>query len=302
MKRTINIKNLWGVAVVAMLALASCVAHVGPDDEPSTPPDVENPGGEENPGEDTPTQPEYDYLTEYQSSGFCPQLHTKPFFVNPEGTEDVLVVLNVEGYGIAEGEEMYAHTGVLTDKSTNSGDWKYVKHNWDVNAEDCRLTHQSGTVYTLTLTGGLRAFYGVAAEDEITHMMFVFRNADGSKQVKPGFEWGLQEGYDFMWAVCGEDEVAAQILAPCFNQEITADKPCKVMVVTQNTPDGAVLFTYKSDRIKIADLKEGLNLFDYTFTIEEGNTLEPIEIHCALSMDHSSLWSTGTIWVERELE
>ncbi len=313
MKRTINIKSLWVVAVVAMLALASCVAHDGPDDEPTTPPEVENPSeetpGEDNPGGETPEEtPKYDYLEAYLSSGFCPQFHTKPFFVNPEGTEDVLVVLNVEGYGIDEGEAMYAHTGLLTDKSTGDSDWKYVKHDWEVNAEDCRLTHQSGTVYTLTLKGGLRAFYGVAAEDKITHMMFVFRSADGNKRVGPGFVSDL----DFKWAVCGEEAVAAQILAPCLNESVTADKPCKVMVVTQNTPDGAVLYTQGVDWTdsenpvtvitKLADLDEGLNLFDYTFTIDDENVwYENISLSCALSVDHFPMFSI-TVGVQRDVD
>ena len=61
-----------------------------------------------------------------------PLISTIPAFVDGESTEDVIVVVNAAGSALeAGGVNIYAHTGVITNKSTSGGDWKYVKHNWN---------------------------------------------------------------------------------------------------------------------------------------------------------------------------
>jgi hypothetical protein len=36
--------------------------------------------------------------------------------------------------------DIYAHTGVITNLSTGSTDWKYVKAGWSENIPACKLT------------------------------------------------------------------------------------------------------------------------------------------------------------------
>ena len=80
--------------------------------------------------------------------------------------------------------DVYAHTGVITDKSTSGTDWKYVIAAWAVNLPKAKMTRVSANLYSLQITPTIRAFYGVAAADTIKKLAFVFRNADGSKQGK----------------------------------------------------------------------------------------------------------------------
>jgi glycosidase len=77
--------------------------------------------------------------------------------------------------------DIYAHTGVITDKSTSSSDWKYVKAEWTTNIPACKLTKTATDVYTLTISPSIRAFYGVPDGEKIVKMAFVFRSANGSK-------------------------------------------------------------------------------------------------------------------------
>lgn len=77
--------------------------------------------------------------------------------------------------------DIYAHTGVITDKSTSSTDWKYVKAGWNVNKDSCKLTRISANIYQLSFLPTIRAYYNVPAGEKILKMAFVFRNADGSK-------------------------------------------------------------------------------------------------------------------------
>ncbi|NMB72147.1 MAG: alpha-amylase, partial [Bacteroidales bacterium] len=78
------------------------------------------------------------------------------------------------------GDDVYAHTGVITDKSTSPSDWKYVKAAWNVNLPECKLTKIEPNKYQISLGPSIRDFYGVPAGEKILKMCFVFRNSTGS--------------------------------------------------------------------------------------------------------------------------
>ncbi|MCU4165802.1 alpha-amylase family glycosyl hydrolase [Carboxylicivirga caseinilyticus] len=80
--------------------------------------------------------------------------------------------------------DIYAHTGVITDKSTSDTDWKYAKADWGVNIADCKLTQIGSNQYTLTISPTIRQFYGVPDGEKILKMAFVFRSADSSLEGK----------------------------------------------------------------------------------------------------------------------
>jgi len=78
------------------------------------------------------------------------------------------------------GDDVYAHTGVITDKSTSPSDWKYVKAAWNVNLPECKLTKIDTNKYRIYFGPSIRDFYGVPAGEKILKMCFVFRNSNGS--------------------------------------------------------------------------------------------------------------------------
>lgn len=80
--------------------------------------------------------------------------------------------------------EVYAHTGVLTDKSTSSTDWKYVKTSWGTNTPETKLTRVSANIYELNITPNIREYYGVPEGERILKMAFVFRSSDSKKEGK----------------------------------------------------------------------------------------------------------------------
>ncbi|TNE71545.1 T9SS type A sorting domain-containing protein [bacterium] len=79
--------------------------------------------------------------------------------------------------------DVYAHTGVITDKSTSNSDWKYVKTGWGVNTPATKLTRIDTDTYTLTI-GNPRTYYAVAENDTIKKIAFVFRSSDSKKEGK----------------------------------------------------------------------------------------------------------------------
>jgi 1,4-alpha-glucan branching enzyme len=76
--------------------------------------------------------------------------------------------------------DVYVYTGVITDKSTSSSEWKYIKADWSTNIEACKLTRINTNQYQLTISTSIRDFYGVPAGEKILQMTFVFRSSDGN--------------------------------------------------------------------------------------------------------------------------
>lgn len=80
--------------------------------------------------------------------------------------------------------DIYAHTGVITDKSTSSSDWKYVKAGWTENIPACKLTSLGNDKYKLEISPNIRTYYGVPADEKILKMAFVFRSANSQNEGK----------------------------------------------------------------------------------------------------------------------
>ncbi|MCK5455545.1 MAG: hypothetical protein KAI45_00370, partial [Melioribacteraceae bacterium] len=74
--------------------------------------------------------------------------------------------------------DVFAHTGVYTN--LNSLEWQYVIESWGNDATQPKLTRIATDLYQLVI-GYPRDFYGVATEEHILQLNFVFRSegADG---------------------------------------------------------------------------------------------------------------------------
>ncbi len=113
------------------------------------------------------------------------QVTTSP--ASPVDSESVLITFDASlgSQGLMDYTgDIYAHTGVITDQSTSSSDWKYVKAGWSENIEACKMTSLGDNLYQLEITPSIIDFYGVADGETIEQMAFVFRNSDGSLEGK----------------------------------------------------------------------------------------------------------------------
>jgi len=103
----------------------------------------------------------------------------------PLSSGQVVITFNADqgdmGLKDYTGDDVYAHTGVITSASTGPSDWKYVIAAWTTNLPKAKLTKVSANVYTLTVSPSIREFYGVPAGEQILKMAFVFRNSNGSR-------------------------------------------------------------------------------------------------------------------------
>ena len=72
--------------------------------------------------------------------------------------------------------DVYAHIGVITDKSSSSTDWKYVVAAWGVNVDKAKMTRTAANQYQITLTPDIRQYFAAPAGEVILKIAMVFRS------------------------------------------------------------------------------------------------------------------------------
>jgi oligosaccharide 4-alpha-D-glucosyltransferase len=74
--------------------------------------------------------------------------------------------------------DVYFHTGVITDKSIDGGDWKHVVGNWGEADQRVKMTSLGNDLYEVTFV--INDFYQLGAEEIPQQLAFVFRSETGS--------------------------------------------------------------------------------------------------------------------------
>ncbi len=72
--------------------------------------------------------------------------------------------------------DVYAHIGVITDKSATNSDWKYVVAAWGTNVSKAKMTQTGSNQYQLSLTPDIRQYFAVPAGEVIQKVAMVFRS------------------------------------------------------------------------------------------------------------------------------
>lgn len=121
------------------------------------------------------------------AAGLRAQVTTEPTPLQEDSQNVVIYFHADEGnkglMGCPPTTAIYAHTGVqVVDGDGHTTDWKYAP-SWESNNEKFQLQYVSENLWMLNI-GDIRTFYGVAEDETVTKLCFVFRNADGSKEGK----------------------------------------------------------------------------------------------------------------------
>ena len=163
-----------------------------------------------------------------------PLVSSDPEVIIAETTETVTIILNGKGTAIENFTgDVYAHTGVLTDKSASSSNWRYTKAGWTENKPECKLTRHNNNLWTLTIKGGPRAYYNVPATEKIEALAFVFRSADGKKEVK-------DNGSDIFLETV-EEGLGVYITSPKEGTFLTVGTECVVTATSQKATEISLL-------------------------------------------------------------
>lgn len=151
-------------------------------------------------------------------------VRTEPVF--PTENDSVRIVFDASqgNAGLAGySGDIWAHTGVITDKSQSGTDWKYVIAPWATNTDKTKMTSLGNNLWELKIGPSIRSYYGVPAGEKILKMAFVFRNSGGSRQGK------MADGSD-IFATVYEAGLNLTLISP--DQEFLAVEPGSVIPVS----------------------------------------------------------------------
>ena len=105
-----------------------------------------------------------------------PQESTTPLVITMDATKGNQGLLNYTPV-----TDVYVHIGVITNYSTGPSNWKYSKFTWGTTTAAANATSLGGNKWSYTITGGLRAYFGIVDPTEtILKIAILFRNGSGS--------------------------------------------------------------------------------------------------------------------------
>ncbi len=100
---------------------------------------------------------------------------------NPSVDDTVILHYNTNSgnMGLAgTTDDVFFHTGAITDRSIDGGDWKHIVGNWGERDEHTLMTMNGDGIYTYSMV--IRDFYNIGHNEKVNQLAFVFRNENGS--------------------------------------------------------------------------------------------------------------------------
>ncbi|ALD21209.1 alpha-amylase family glycosyl hydrolase [Hymenobacter sp. DG25A] len=162
--------------------------------------------------------------------------------------------------------DVYAWTGVITDKSTSTSDWKYVIGKaWTppITKEKMTRSATNPDLYTITFTP--RTFYGVPTAEKMLKLAMLFRSTDGTKS---GRDTG---GKDIFVDVAQTSALSVRITSPTTG--VFINKNASVSVSGTASAASTLTLTLNGTQV---DQKTSATILtkDVTLTQEGSNVLK----------------------------
>ncbi len=87
--------------------------------------------------------------------------------------------------------DVYLHSGVITNKSTSSSDWKYVPFGWETHNAKMKATSLGDNKWEFKYGPSIREFFGITdATEKVEKVAIVFKGVSGGTITKQGKDEG----------------------------------------------------------------------------------------------------------------
>jgi len=121
-------------------------------------------------------------------------------------------------------QDIYLYAGLITDKSTGPGDWKYVKSS-SFNTADAaaKMTASGPDKYKISINP--RTFFGLPASEKVLKLVMLFRTADGEAVARN------TDGSDIYLPIYEAGKLGVKITSPELNFNYQPSPVVNVAVV-----------------------------------------------------------------------
>ncbi|MEM1122686.1 MAG: CRTAC1 family protein, partial [Bacteroidota bacterium] len=206
-----------------------------------------------------------------------PIVWTEPAFATQ--LDDIILYYDAaEGNGALAGftGDVYAHTGVITNKSSTPSDWQHVQGTWGTADAKVKMKSEGDDVYSLAYN--IEDFYELAAGEVVEQLAFVFRNTDGSIVGRD------TDGSDiFLEIFPPTTELLVNLVSPQNNTivyqegDLLIDVQSNQFALIEIVDNGNVIFSDSARQAIFTINPTELGLHTLTFTIANGEDMEVIE-------------------------
>ena len=93
-------------------------------------------------------------------------------------TSDVTITCNARSgnKGLVNFEgDVYVHIGLITNKSNNQNEWRYVKFKWGSREMMAKATPDGSSQWSYSISN-IRKFFGVSDDEKIISLAILFRS------------------------------------------------------------------------------------------------------------------------------
>ncbi len=187
---------------------------------------------------------------------------TTPTFVTQNsGLIEVTFDASLGSGGLKDytGTDVYAHTGVITTASASSSDWKHAP-SWLDNSPKYLLTSIGNNKWKLSITPNLKDYYGLASDEVVTKMAFVFRNSTGVKQ-------GKDVGAADIFIDVYQSGLNVAFTNPTSNQAVTVGSSLNFSVASSMTVSALNLYINGA----VVKTANGASTLSYTYQFATAN-------------------------------
>jgi len=154
------------------------------------------------------------FVVSFSTCILCQIVSIDPAF--PSRDEQITITYDASqgNGGLVDVAQVYMHTGLITNQSNSSSDWKHVVGNWGTDDQRVKMTNIGDNKHQLSYI--INDFYNVPSTEMIEKLAFVFRNVDGSKEGKTNSLGDIFLDFN------ESTEFTAQLLAPTESSTIVS--------------------------------------------------------------------------------
>ncbi len=165
--------------------------------------------------------------------------------------------------------DVYLHTGVITDKSSNPSDWKNVQSGWESYPAKLQVTPLGNDKWEFRYPSSVREFYSVSSGDKVEQIALLLRGTlDGTGAPD---KVGRAAGGSDIFLELFENEVSVQFLNPGEKSKIIRTNESIEIQGLGNSPVGNLNLSLKQNGTEVAQTSVS-DTVNYSFSSDsEGN-------------------------------
>ncbi len=165
--------------------------------------------------------------------------------------------------------DVFLHTGVITNLSSNDSDWRYVQSGWDSYPSKLKATFLGNDKWEFQYPSSVKEFYGVPLNETVEKVSLLFRGTNDGSGNPDKVGRDIDNGDIFLTLF--EEQVAAQFIFPSKSSKIIKSSEVLEIKGKGTSPSGVLNLSLKLEENIVAQTSIADSLLYSFSSTNEGN-------------------------------